>query len=166
MILGGEYARRFIASLGTPATDATIKAAAGYASAGEWARVLSVLERPTGLQPAVFHVLRGLALFAAERHDQAAIDLETALSIGPASAPTAFFLGWVYANNAKDSQAITAWRNAILIDPTTVPAYLAAADRYVQLGHPELAIQVLNDGVRVVPASPELKNRLTEVTKR
>lgn len=171
MMLGGEFARRFVASLGATATDATVKAAAGYASAGVWVKVLSALDQPTGRQPtgrrpAAFHALRGLALFAAERYDQAATDLETALSIEPASAPTAFFLGWVYANSAKDPQAITAWRNAIVIDPTTVSAYLALADRYVRMGHPELAIQVLKDGVRLVPASPELRNKLAEVTAK
>jgi hypothetical protein len=166
VILGGEFARRFVASMSTSATDPTIKTAMSYASSGEWARVLLALGQPTGLQPAAFHALRGLALFAAGRHDSAATDLETALSIGPASAPTAFLLGWVYATSAKDAQAITAWRNAIATDATAVPAYLALADRYVQLGHPELAVQVLKEGVRNVPASPELKNKLAEVTTR
>jgi tetratricopeptide (TPR) repeat protein len=166
MILGGDLARRFVASLGGSATDPTVKAAAAHASAGMWAKVLAALGEPAAQQPATFHILRGLALFALERHSLASTELESALSIEPASAPTAFFLGWVYANSARDTQAITSWRNAILIDPLMVPAYLAAADRYVLLGHPELARQVVNDGIRLVPTSAELKNKLAEVNTR
>ena len=58
---------------------------------------------------------------------------------------------------------MTAWRNAILSDPQMVSAYLALSEAYTRAEHPELARQVLAEGVRLNPASAELKAKLAQV---
>lgn len=166
MILAGDVARRFVASLEASAGDEPLKTAASQAALGAWPVVIRVLGDQPGSRPFAYHALRGLALFAAERYDQAAGALEAALAVDPASAPTAFYLGWVRSSAGQDSEALTAWRNAVLHDPRLISAYLALADTYTRLGHPELAGQTLKEGVRLNPASLELQARLAEVDRK
>jgi len=166
MILTGELGRRFVGSLQASAPDASINAAAGQAAVGAWAAVERALPTPTGPRPFAYHVLRGLAFFATERYDEAGTALEAALTVDQSSAPASFFLGWARAYGGRDAEAVTAWRNAVLHDPTMISAYLALAQTYVRLAHPELATQVLNDGLRANPASIELKAKLAEVGRK
>jgi VWFA-related protein len=166
MILAGELGRHFIVSLQETAADAAVKAAAAQAAAGEWAAVERALPQPAGPRPFAYHALRGLALFAAERYDEAGTSLEAALTQNQSSAQASFFLGWTRANGGRTPEAVTAWRNAVLHDPAMVPAYLALAEIYGRLKHPELALQVLNDGLRLNPASIELRTKLAEVGRK
>ena len=66
----------------------------------------------------------------------------------------------------RRDEAVTSWRNAVIQEPTLVPAYLALAEAYVAAGHPELAGQVLREGLRIVPDSIELSDKLAEVERR
>jgi VWFA-related protein len=166
MILAGDVARRFVSSLGATAADASLKTAASQAAAGAWPAVSRTLGEPTGPQPFTYHALRGLALFAAERFDQSAVALEAALAVDPTSAPAAFYLGWVRSSAGQDAEAVTAWRNAVLLDPRLVSGYLALADTYTRLGHPELATQALREGLKTNPTSVELQARLAEIGRK
>jgi len=76
----------------------------------------------------------------------------------------AFVLGWVYAANQRDREAIGSWRNATVLEPALVPAYLALADAYLRLSQPALAVQVLRAGLAARPASPELQDKLSKIT--
>lgn len=165
MILGGEVARRFVASLGRGG-DPALKAAADQAALGQWPMVLVRLGDPAGERPAAFHALRGLGLFAASRFEESAAELDAALMRDGTLAPAAFFLGWARASAGKDADAITAWRNAVRADPGMIAAYLALAGAYGRLRHPELAAQVLTDGLRANPESAELRAKLSEVERR
>ncbi len=166
MILSGELARRFVSALARSATDPTIKAAAGQAELGAWSKVIPLLDRATGDHPAAFEALRGLALFADAHFEQAAGALKTALALDPASGPTAFLLGWVQSSAGDLPEAVTAWRDAVHVDPAMTSAYLALAETYLRLSHPELAAEALGEGLRILPASLELQAKLAEIERK
>jgi VWFA-related protein len=168
MILGGDLARRFVSTVARTTADPALKAAAAQAELGAWSNVSAVLGRvpSPAVKPAEYHVLLGLAQFADERYDASAESLQAALTLNPNSAPTAFLLGWVRSNAGKSSDAVTAWRNAVRLDPAMTSAYLALADTYLRLSHPELAVQVLRDGLRALPTSTELQSKLASVEHR
>ena len=44
-----------------------------------------------------------------------------------------------------------------------MPPYLALVDMYVRLGHADLALQVVKSGLRALPGSPELLDRLARL---
>ncbi len=164
-ILAGDLAQRFIASLRNASEDRAIAAAAESAARGAWAEVPARLGPPGADRPAAYHALLGLASFADERYDEAAIELQAALDGGRA-APAAFFLGWARTRAGDDLGAIAAWREAAALQPDLVPAYLALADMYVKRSERDLAVQVLQQGLKVSAASPELQAKLAEVERR
>ena len=167
MILSGELAKKFVGAVGVGAPEKSpLKMAAARAGSGAWAEAGRLLGQPAGPQPFGYHAIRGLSLFAAERYDEAAAALEQALAAQPDSAPTAFFLGWVRASSGKQAEAVTAWRNAILSDPQMISAYLALAEIYTRQQHLELARQVLTEGLRLNPASAELKAKLAQIERK
>jgi tetratricopeptide (TPR) repeat protein len=166
MIAGGDLGQRLIATLQHAPGVPSLSAAAELASAGEWEKVLSVLGPDNDSQRAGVHTLRGLALFALGRTDAAGAAMERAWALDSTSSLTAFFLGWIRSTAGRQADAISAWRAAVSLDRALVPAYLALAQTYVQLSHPELAVQVLEEGLRHVPGSPELGSRLSEIKGR
>jgi hypothetical protein len=165
-ILKGDLGRRYVVALKAGTTDPSVMAAADQAARGAWASVPAQLGPATGDRPAEAHALRGLTLFAGQQYDEAAAELETALTRDPTSSLTAFFLGWARARAGRDRDAITAWRAATALDPSLVSAYLALADAYVRLAHPELAVQVLHEGLKAVTSSAELQQKLTEISRQ
>jgi VWFA-related protein len=164
MILGGDLARHFVSSMAGSITDPALKAAAAQAQVGAWENVSTLLARlPAGaVRPAEYHALLGLARFAEEQYGSSAESLQTAFTMAPNPA-TAFVLGWVQSNGSNLAEAVTAWRNAIRLDPTMTAAYLALADNYLRQSHPELAVQVLKEGLKAQPNSVELQGRLAAV---
>jgi tetratricopeptide (TPR) repeat protein len=168
MILGGELSRRFVTATAKSVAEPALKAAAAQAEGGHWESVSTQLERvpAAATKGADYLVLLGLAQFAAEQYDPAAASLQSAFTLSPTSAPTAFLLGWVHSNAGRPQEALTAWRNAIRLDATMTSAYLALAETYLQLSHPELAVQVLKEGLKAQPTSLELQNKLAVVERR
>jgi VWFA-related protein len=167
LILSGDMARQFVTAIGASAgSNLQLKRAADHAAQGTWPEVSRLLAQPSSSQPFGYQSLRGLALFAGERYDEAAVALEGALLVQPKSAPAAFFLGWVRSLGGKPAEAVTAWRNAILNDPQMISGYLALAEAYKRANHPELMEQVLREGIRLNPASAELKAKLAEVGRK
>jgi predicted Zn-dependent protease len=65
----------------------------------------------------------------------------------------------------RDTDAVSAWRAAVALDPALVSAYLALADTFVKMRHPELAAHALHEGLGKVPGSPELRAKLGEVER-
>jgi hypothetical protein len=167
LILSGDLARQFVVAIGASAgSNLQLKRAADHAAQGTWPEVSRLLAQPSSSQPFGYQSLRGLSLFAAQRYEEAAAALEGALVVQPKSAPAAFLLGWVRSLGGKPAEAITAWRNAILNDPQLISGYLALAEAYERASRPELARQVLNEGVRLNPASAELRAKLAEVRQK
>ncbi len=168
MILGGELSRRFVSSIAQAVSDPSLKAAAAQAQIGAWGNVPALLgpAGSPGSKTAEYHALLGLAQFAGERYDDSAASLDAALAVAPNSAPAEFILGWVHLNAGRAPEAVTAWRNAVRLDPTMTSAYLALADTYVRLSHRELAIQVLRSGVAAMPKSVELQSKLDSLERR
>jgi predicted Zn-dependent protease len=110
-------------------------------------------------------VRRGLAALGREQYLDAAASLGAAFDAHPDDAPLAFVLGWARAGAGDRTGAITAFRNAALLEPAMVPAHLALADTYLTLGHPALAVQALEAGLKAVPQSVELARLLSSIRK-
>jgi pentatricopeptide repeat protein len=110
--------------------------------------------------------LRGIAAFARADYATAISALRDAQTAGANDPALAFVLGWAHAASGDDRAAVTAWRSAILGDPALVSSYLALIDAYLRLGQPDLALQVVTSGLRALPASPELANRLAQLQRQ
>jgi VWFA-related protein len=170
-ILAGDLGRRLLTALGGMTTDRNVVAAATSAAAGNWQKTESALRGATPTY--AVRVLRGLAMFAGERMSESATELAAALDLpAPAGAgaedkttraQTAFLLGWVHSYAGSDTQAISAWRHATILDPSLVAPHLALADAYMRRSEPALAAQVLRAGLAVLPNSHELKQKLQQV---
>jgi VWFA-related protein len=110
--------------------------------------------------------VRALDRFGARDFAPAVSAFEAVLAADPNNAAAAFLLGWAYHGAGDDRQAISAWRRAAYIDPTLVSAHLALADMYVRLSQPALAIQAIRAGLKALPQSPELLDRLSRLEPR
>ena len=110
-------------------------------------------------------VRRGLTELAREQYAEAAASLGAAFEAQSGDAALAFVLGWARAGAGDRTGAITAFRNAALLEPTMVPAHLALAETYVALGHAALAIQAAEAGLKHVPQSVELTRLLSSLKK-
>jgi VWFA-related protein len=111
-------------------------------------------------------ILRGVAAFAKADYAGAVTAFRAAQDSGGIEPALAFLLGWAHEAGGDDRAAITSWRSAIVADPTHVPAHLALVDVYSRVGHPELALQVVRSGLRALPDSPELLDRLARLEGR
>jgi tetratricopeptide (TPR) repeat protein len=110
--------------------------------------------------------LEGFAQFERRDYKAAATAWSQCLDAEPTNAAVAFLLGWAQAGAGDERAAIGAWRAAIVADSAIVPAYLALIDAYLRLGQPDLARQVAESGVRALPDSIELKDRLLRLGRR
>jgi hypothetical protein len=175
-VLGGEIAKRYVRELIEAARGSAMQEAAGHAARGAWSAVETALDSQpapatdtTGTAPrscgSPYYGLRGLARFSASRLDAAGNDLRLAAGDPPCALPS-FILGWVHAAAGERRDAINAWRAAAFADPTLVPAHLAIAEAYVRAAEPALAIQALKTGLRAIPGSPELRERLAALEHR
>ncbi len=123
------------------------------------------LSRRAATPPANETIRRGLSELSRERYADAALQLGTAIDASPDDAPLAFVLGWARSGAGDRTGAVTAFRNAFRVEPGMVPAYLALADTYIALGHPALAIQAVEAGLKAVPQSVELARMLASLKK-
>ena len=168
-VLDGDLAARYLATLASAAADGRAVEALALARRGDWPAVRARVAAGVagGEAGVVGPALRGLALFAAgDRSGAAALDAAfEADADPPRRALTAFFLGWSYAAMNDDRRAASAWRRAVFLDPALVPAYLAMADAYVRLSQPALAAQVLQAGLTALPDAPELRDRLSRLSR-
>jgi VWFA-related protein len=109
---------------------------------------------------------RGIERFGAADYPAAIAAFQSSLDAPGANAVSAFLLGWAYHAAGDDRQAISAWRRAVYMDPAIIPAQLALADLYVRLSQPALAVQALRAGLKAVPQSTELLERLSSLESR
>ena len=158
-LLEGEMVRRYLETVRRAAPAHA--PAVNLAAAGSWNNVEDV----AGANASTAGV-RGLARLSLRDYDAAATLFAAALEYDERSALLAFFLGWAQSARGNLPQAISAWRRATFVDATLVPAHLALADAYVQLGHRELAIQAVRAGLAALPASHELIDRLSRLEAR
>jgi hypothetical protein len=140
-VLGGEIGRRFANS------------AQGRAA-----------KNPT--DPYATAAKSGLEQFARRDFDAAAASWKSCLDLEPQNAPAAFMLGWAHAAAGNDRPAVSAWRAAIAADASMVPAYLALIDGYLRLGQPDLALSAARTGVKALPGSAELRDRVLRLEQR
>jgi len=164
-VLSGTIARRFGRREAERARP-TSPALADAATSASWQEVQTLVGTVGRSSPTYVRNLSALATFGLGNYSAAAADLETLFAANPKDADLAFLLGWAFASTGDDRRAATAWRNAALLDPSMVSAYLAAADAYLRLQQPALALQVLKTGLAAIPGSVELGSRLTELESR
>jgi hypothetical protein len=134
---------------------------ASYVLQGEIAQRLSRRAAAGGTDT----IRRGLAELGRERYAESAALLAAAFDAQPDDAALAFVLGWAKAGAGDRTGAVTAFRNAAVLEPAMVPAHLALAETYLALGHPALAIQAVEAGLRAVPQSRELARLLSSIRK-
>jgi len=164
LVLEGALARRYVKAVREGADTPAVGRAAALADAGRWPEVEQALGSDAGT--AGYLGLRGLARFADGRYDEAARDLHGAFTRDPQNADAAFLLGWAHAASGDDRGAISSWRSAAYLDPTLIPAHLALADAYERLSQRALALQAIRAGLRAVPGSRELRDRLAALEGR
>jgi VWFA-related protein len=138
-------------------------AAMRLALSGRWSEVDAAVGMINMATSPELHLLKGFARFARGDYQAAIDELSGVLEADPQNAPVAFVLGWVYTAAGRDREAIGTWRNATVLNPGLVPAYLALADAYLRLSQPALAVQVLRAGLAARPASPELQDKLDKL---
>jgi VWFA-related protein len=163
-VVTGSIAQRLIATL-RERVDAPLHRAVEMAQASRWSDVLAAI----GDAPATdlgAQQLRGLALMALGRYDAAAAQFSAVFVAQPDSAAVAFVLGWAEVGIGDDRAAIGAFRNAVLRDPSMVPAHLALAEAFLRLNQPGLAAQALEAGLSAVPDAVELKVLLEKIRGR
>jgi len=164
-LLQGDIAVRFLRRLEAEGSAAPVRDAARLALRGAWDKVDAVLASRSDLPAADDQALRGLARFARGEFGAAATGLRLAADSDSRNAALVFLLGWAYAGDGRDQLAIGAWRAAVYIDPSLVPAHLALADAYLRLSQRALAVQALRAGLSALPGSPELQDRLTRLER-
>jgi VWFA-related protein len=163
VVLGGVVARECLQRLAA-VPELRGSAALGLAYSGRWNEADAALGTVGGAARPELHLLKGFALFALGSYARSIDELSSVLETDPKNPAVAFVLGWVYAADGRDRDAIGSWRNATVLDPALVPAYLALADAYLRLSQPPLAVQVLTAGLVARPASPELQDKLSKIT--
>jgi len=163
-VLDGDMARRLIQQAARANASAAARRAAADAGRGEWASVMATLDAAPLTDPDA-SALRGLALIAREQYREAATVLGLTFDAHPDDPALAFVLGWARLGASDATSAVTAFRNAALLEPTMIAAHLALAETYVGLGHRALAVQALESGLRAVPGAVELQRRLDDLKK-
>lgn len=163
-VLAGEVARELMTAVQVSAEDEAVADAAALALSRDWTRADARLHESQHASGFGALVLGGLSAFAARNYGPAAASLDRAASLEKDGRVT-FVLGWAHEAAGDHRSAISAWRNAVLIDPKLVPAHLALAQLYEQLGQPALAVQALRAGIASLPDSPELRDRLARLQK-
>jgi VWFA-related protein len=165
IVLQGDVARRLVDAIQARVKGTALDGAARAAAAGNWAAVNDVL-RSLASTSTDASILRGMAALAKADYTGAVAAFREVQSVVNGEPLIAFIVGWAHTGSGDHPAAITAWRNAVHADATFVPAYLALVDVYQRLGHPELARQVLEAGLRALPGSPELREQLERMEKR
>jgi VWFA-related protein len=159
----GSQAARMIRQAASNPSE-RIRRAASSASEKQWAAVLAELDG-TAADDSVANQLRGLALLGREDYRGAAATLGLAFA-RQGDAALAFVLGWALIGAEDRTGAVTAFRNAVIEEPTMTAAHLALAETYVSLGNPALAVQALETGLRAVPDSIEIQDLLATLKKK
>lgn len=143
---------------------AAIRQAATEAVGGRWTRALAALAPAPASDPDAAR-LRALARIDGEDYAGAVLDLGPIFNAQPTDPRLAFVLGWAQVGANNQVGAASAFRSAVFLDPTLVPAHLALAETYLRLNQPALAAQALEAGLVSLPQSPELKRMLDNIKR-
>ena len=162
-VVFGQIGRRLVQRLAA-SQRTEVRQAAAHIDRRNWA---AALDAASAAPAADFEAAcaRGLADFGREQYAAAATTLGAQFDAHRDDAALAFVLGWARRASGDGPGAISAFRSAAHVEPGMVPAYLALASTYRDLGQIALAVQALEWGLRELPASPELQAMLAEVKK-
>lgn len=135
----------------------------------DWADVLAQLDRAITLDdfgsdlfvPAQTHYLRGEALRALTRYEEAAAAYEQAFTVLPGHYLAYVRLGNLAAGPLRDlAYAETLFQAAIAIDAARVPAYLGLGDVYERTSRPAAAAAVYQTVLQLQPDNARAAGRL------
>lgn len=149
------------AAAGTRANEAPASDAASSAIA--MSLVSAAASAPN--DPVARQAADGVAALRAARYVDAVAALQAAFDANPRNAAVAFVLGWSQRGAGNMTAAVSAFRNAALADPASIPAHLAIADTYLAMNAPALAVQALEAGLAKVPNAIELTRLLEAIRK-
>jgi VWFA-related protein len=144
------------ASAEAPASDAASSAIAG-------SLVAAAAASPD--DPVARQAANGVAALKSGRYAEAVTLLSAAFDANPKNGAVAFVLGWAQRGAGNMTAAVSAFRNAALTDPASIPAHLALADTYLAMNAPALAVQALEAGLAKVPNAIELTRLLEAIRK-
>lgn len=162
-ILKGNVVKEMVDQAAASSVPA-IRQAATEAVGGRWTRALAALTQAPASDPDAAR-LRGLAHIDNGDYDGAVLDLSPIFNAQPTDARLAFVLGWAHVGANNQVGAASAFRSAVFLEPTLVPAHLALAETYLRLNQPALAAQALEAGLVSLPRSPELKRMLDSIKR-
>ena len=155
---GPDEAFRFVAELeldlGRPAHLAVLAALSDeLIEAGRATEALEVSEAAAQANPgfAPFHALRGEALLALERVEDARRAYERAQELAPASARVLAGLARLAKAQGDDEAAVDLYRRAAAADPGDVKSRMAAAELLVAMGRSDEARQLLAEALELEP---------------
>ena len=112
---------------------------------------------------------RGSRLLREGSIDQALLELNQAVSLDPASAPSHLLLGWVQRRHGSPyriQQSRAAFQEALRLDPTSSWTKLHLALLYVESGQLEEASAVLKTQTKAISESPVVLALTGEVARR
>jgi predicted Zn-dependent protease len=163
-ILKGNVVKQMVDQAATSSVPA-IRQAASEAGGGRWSRALAALTPAPVSDPDAVR-LRALARIDSGDYSSAVLDLGHVFDAQPTDARLAFVLGWAQIGAENHVGAASAFRSAVFLDPTLVPAHLALAETYLRMNQPALAAQALEAGLVRLPQSPELKRMLDSIKRK
>jgi tetratricopeptide (TPR) repeat protein len=77
-----------------------------------------------------------------------------------------YFRGLALARAAKPAEALSAFQQAVLLDPNNAEAHLNLGKSQFTLGHGKEAIAELQEALRLEPANPQAKRLLSQAYRR
>jgi len=77
-----------------------------------------------------------------------------------------YFRGLALARAAKPAEALSAFQQAVLLDPNNAEAHLNLGKSQFTLGHVNEAIAELQEALRLAPANPQAKRLLSQAYRR
>ena len=105
-------------------------------------------------------LLRGVSYYARGNVPSALTHLQAALRLDSELFPAAVYIGFCYASDGKDLDAIGAWQTALIGDVSSPVLYALLADALVRAKEQEQALSILSEGLAAFPADVGLRRRI------
>jgi tetratricopeptide (TPR) repeat protein len=170
---GGDQAsatREFVraADLMPADNEAQLAAATALVAAGRFedarTRADAVLKRdPKNVQA---FVIRGNASAGLRDLDGALGDLKNAVGLAPQFSGPLMNVGLVYAMRGEQAEAEASFKQAIVVNPRSIPARMALANYYVVVGKPGSAEEVVRAALAIEPRNATANRALAYLALR
>lgn len=145
-----------------------LRLGAAYLAAGRYAEAESVFRGLVAADDPLPMGYIGLAqvLLRIGRADEAAAMLADAEKKLGREFLISYFRGLALARAAKPAEALSAFREAVQLDPNNAEAHLNLGKSQLTLGHANEAIAELREALRLDPANPQAKRLVSQAYRR